>query len=205
MKYIKCCNVTKSFGNNLVLDNFNFVFSSDSINFITGANGIGKSTLISCILEFLKFKGVIVSNVEKVLYQPEKVILPDYIKLKDYLLLIGKIHKSNCIDKMNELIKLFGLEKVINKDLIKLSKGMRQKVLLIQTLMMEADAYFFDEPLSGLDPLSQQILVEEIIKLVSKDKLIIIVTHFIEQYRINNKKIVNLNNKEDYQNVTTPS
>ena len=138
-------------------------------------------------------------------YQPEKVILPDYIKTKDYLLLISRIHKQDCEKRIDELIKLFGLEAIINKDLIKLSKGMRQKVLLIQTLMMEADAYFFDEPLSGLDPLSQQILVEEIIKLVSKDKLIIIVTHFIEQYRINNKKIVNLNNKEDYQNVTTPS
>ena len=118
-----------------LLPEMNFSIPSGEKIAITGFNGIGKSTLISCILEFLKFKGVIVSNVEKVLYQPEKVILPDYIKLKDYLLLIGKIHKSNCIDKMNELIKLFGLEKVINKDLIKLSKGMRQKVILIQTIL----------------------------------------------------------------------
>ncbi len=202
MKYIRCQNITKSFGNNLVLDNFNYMFSSDNINFITGANGIGKSTLISCILEFLKCDGVISSNVGKVVYQPEKVVLPDYIKLKDYLILIGKIHRIDCNDKMLELIKLFGLEKVLEKDLIKLSKGMRQKVLLIQTLMIEADAYFFDEPLSGLDPLSQQKLIGELNKLLEKEKLIIIVTHFIEQYSMNNKKIVNLNNKEEYQDVT---
>lgn len=202
MKYIRCQNITKSFGNNLVLDNFNYMFSSYNINFITGANGIGKSTLISCILEFLKCDGVISSNVGKVVYQPEKVVLPDYIKLKDYLILIGKIHRIDCNDKMLELIKLFGLEKVLEKDLIKLSKGMRQKVLLIQTLMIEADAYFFDEPLSGLDPLSQQTLIGELKKLLEKEKLIIIVTHFIEQYSMNNKKIVNLNNKEEYQDVT---
>ena len=202
MKYIRCQNITKSFGNNLVLDNFNYMFSSDNINFITGANGIGKSTLISCILEFLKCDGVISSNVGKVVYQPEKVVLPDYIKLKDYLILIGKIHRIDCNDKMLELIKLFGLEKVLEKDLIKLSKGMRQKVLLIQTLMIDADAYFFDEPLSGLDPLSQQKLIGELNKLLEKEKLIIIVTHFIEQYSMNNKKIVNLNNKEEYQDVT---
>ena len=202
MKYIRCQNITKSFGNNLVIDNFNYMFSSDNINFITGANGIGKSTLISCILEFLKCDGVISSNVGKVVYQPEKVVLPDYIKLKDYLILIGKIHRIDCNDKMLELIKLFGLEKVLEKDLIKLSKGMRQKVLLIQTLMIDADAYFFDEPLSGLDPLSQQKLIGELNKLLEKEKLIIIVTHFIEQYSMNNKKIVNLNNKEEYQDVT---
>lgn len=202
MKYIRCQNITKSFGNNLVLDNFNYMFSSDNINFITGANGIGKSTLISCILEFLKCDGVISSNVGKVVYQPEKVVLPDYFKLKDYLVLIGKIHRIDCNDKMLELIKLFGLEKVLEKDLIKLSKGMRQKVLLIQTLMIDADAYFFDEPLSGLDPLSQQKLIGELNKLLEKEKLIIIVTHFIEQYSMNNKKIVNLNNKEEYQDVT---
>ena len=117
MKYIRCQNITKSFGNNLVLDNFNYMFSSDNINFITGANGIGKSTLISCILEFLKCDGVISSNVGKVVYQPEKVVLPDYIKLKDYLILIGKIHRIDCNDKMLELIKLFGLEKVLEKSI----------------------------------------------------------------------------------------
>ena len=74
MKYIKCHNITKKFRDNLVLDNFNYTFTSEYINFITGVNGSGKSTLISCILEFLKYDGVINSNVEKVLYQPEKMV-----------------------------------------------------------------------------------------------------------------------------------
>lgn len=201
MKYLKCLNITKKFGNNLVLDNFNYEFSSSYINFITGTNGSGKSTLISSVLEFLKFDGTIISNIKKILYQPEKVILPDYIKVKDYLDLIGKIHKTNSNDKMMELINLFGLEKSLKKDIIKLSKGMRQKVLLIQTLMIDGDAYIFDEPLSGLDPISQQKFIKEIEKLLEKDKLIIIVTHFIDQYNLDNKQIVNLNKKEDYKNV----
>lgn len=196
MKYIKCENITKSFGNNIVLNKFNYEFNSDNINFITGANGIGKSTLISCILEFLKFDGAITSNLEKIAYQPEKVVLPDYMKAKDYLVLIGKIYKQNCEKRINELIELFSLEEVLKKDIIKLSKGMRQKIVLIQTLMVEADAYFFDEPLSGLDPTSQEKFRKELEKLWRKDKLIIIVTHFIEQFLIENKKIINLNNKE---------
>ncbi len=196
MKYIKCENITKSFGNNIVLNKFNYQFNSDNINFITGANGIGKSTLISCVLEFLKFDGTITSNLEKIAYQPEKVVLPDYMKVKDYLVLIGKIYKQNCEKRINELTELFSLEEALKKDIIKLSKGMRQKIVLIQTLMVEADAYFFDEPLSGLDPTSQEKFRKELEKLWRKDKLIIIVTHFIEQFLIENKKIINLNNKE---------
>ncbi len=201
MKYIKCENISKSFGNNIVLDKFNYEFNSNNINFITGSNGIGKSTLISCILEFLKCEGVIISNLEKIAYQPEKVVLPDYMKVKDYLVLIGKIYKQNCGKRINELIELFSLEDVLKKDIIKLSKGMRQKVVLIQTLMVDADAYFFDEPLSGLDPISQEKFRKELEKLWRKDKLIIIVTHFIEQFLIENKEIINLNNKELNYNV----
>lgn len=205
MKYIECCNIRKSFGQNLVLDNFNYCFNNQNINFITGSNGIGKSTLISCILEFLKCDGNISSNVEKMAYQPEKIVLPDYIKLKDYLKLISEIHKQDCKVSIERLLRLFTLEKETDKDLIKLSKGMRQKVVLIQTLMIEADAYFFDEPLSGLDPISQNIFIDELMNIYNKGKIIIIVTHFIEQYNVEPKKVVNLNNKEYYQHVTITS
>ena len=201
MKYIECCNITKKFGHNLVIDRFNYLFNNQNINFITGSNGCGNSTLISCILEFLRFDGIITSNVKKIAYQPEKVILPDYIKTKDYLLLISRIHKQDCEKRIDELIRLFGLEAIINKDLIKLSKGMRQKVLLIQTLMIDAGAYIFDEPLNGLDPLSQKKFMEELNKLYQTQKMIIIVTHFIDQYTLEPKKIVNLNQKELYQNA----
>ncbi|MBQ8292612.1 MAG: ATP-binding cassette domain-containing protein [Bacilli bacterium] len=196
MKYIKCYNLTKSFKNNLVLNSFNCEFTSNSINFITGSNGSGKSTLISCILEFLNYNGVITTNLEKIVNQPEKVILPDYIKVIDYLKIIGKVHKQLDINKINKLLNLFGIEKIVNKDIIQLSKGMKQKILLIQSLMIEADGYIFDEPLSGLDPLSQQKFVSIIEELFKKNKLIIIVTHFLEQYDISNKHVIDLNKKE---------
>lgn len=184
----------------MVLNSFNYEFTNQTINFITGTNGTGKSTLISCILDFLKYKGIITHNLEKIVYQPEKVILPDYVKVKKYLQLIGKIHNEDIAEKSKRLIKLFGLEDALSKDLISLSKGMRQKILLIQTLMISSDAYIFDEPLSGLDPISQNHFVEEIKKMYQSQKLIIIITHFIEQYNLESKNIIDLNHKEDYEN-----
>lgn len=198
MKYIECLNIGKKFGNNVVLNSFNAKFTNENINFITGSNGTGKSTLISCMLEFLRFDGTIRNNVKKIVYQPEKVVLPDYIKVLDYLQMISQLHKQYDIEKIKELITIFDLTQIINKDLIHLSKGMRQKVLIIQTLMIEADCYIFDEPLGGLDPLMQETFIKELKKLFQKEKLIIIVTHFLEQYRLDNKKIIDLNHQEQY-------
>jgi ABC-2 type transport system ATP-binding protein len=67
--------------------------------------------------------------------------------------------------------------------------------------MIDAEAYFFDEPLNGLDPLSQKKFIDLLIEINKKQKIVIIVTHFIEQYPLEPKKIINLNNKELYQNV----
>lgn len=198
MKYIKCLAISKKYGSNVIFNNFSCEFDNQSINFITGVNGVGKSTLISCILEFIKYEGKITHNLNKVVYQPEKVILPDYIKLENYLTLIGMVHHEDVSQKQKRLIEIFGLEKVLSKELITFSKGMCQKVLLIQTLMLSADAYIFDEPLSGLDPISQKHFVEEIERLHQKNKLIIIITHFIEQYDLKQIKIINLNKKENY-------
>ena len=202
MKYIKCSNVVKQYNDNIVLNNFNFTFTNSYINFLQGANGTGKTTLILCILDFLKYKGVIRHNMKKLLFQPEKVVLPDYITVKTYLNIILKYHKQNCL-YAEELIKKFNMNDKLEKDIITLSKGMKQKVLLIQTLMVESDCYIFDEPLSGLDPLSQEKFIDEIKKLFNNKKLVIIITHFPEHYNLENKLIIDFNQKDCYGNFTS--
>lgn len=199
MKFINCSSISKKYDNNIIFNNFSCEFNNQLINFITGVNGVGKSTLIACFLEFIKYEGKIEHNLNKIVYQPERVILPDYIKLIDYLILIGQVHHEDVSLKLEKLLKKFDLEKVLFKELITLSKGTRQKVLIIQSLMLTADAYIFDEPLSGLDPLSQKNFVEEINRLYQEKKLIIIITHFMEQYNLSNTKIINLNDKDKYE------
>lgn len=202
MKYIECINIRKEYQNNIVLNNFTYTFNNKNINFLQGANGTGKTTLILCILEFLKYKGIISHNLKKFVFQPEKVVLPDYLTVNKYLSIILKYHHQND-DYKNDLLKKFNMQENINKDIINLSKGMRQKVLIIQSLMIDSDCYIFDEPLSGLDPLSQDIFMEEINRLFTNKKLIIIITHFPEHYSFNNKVIVDFNKKDSYVSTTS--
>lgn len=202
MKYINCVNVYKQYGNNIVLNNFNFTFTNQYINFLQGANGTGKTTLILSILDFLHYKGVISCNFKKSLFQPEKVVLPDYLKVRKYFNILLKYHKQDYL-LVEELINKFNMRNNLEKDIINLSKGMKQKVLLIQTLMIDSDCYIFDEPLSGLDPLSQINFIKEIQRLFNKRKLIIIITHFPEHYDLSNKLIIDFNKKDCYANITS--
>lgn len=202
MKYIECINIRKEYQNNIVLNNFTYTFNNKNINFLQGANGTGKTTLILCILEFLKYKGIISHNFKKFVFQPEKVVLPDYLTVNKYLSIILKYHHQRD-DYKNDLLKKFNMQENINKDIINLSKGMRQKVLIIQSLMIDSDCYIFDEPLSGLDPLSQDIFLDEINRLFEKKKLIIIITHFPEHYSFDNKVIIDFNKKDSYVSTTS--
>ena len=78
-------NLTKHYGKNEVLNNVNMTFDSNSYNFLVGENGSGKSTLIKCILDEINYQGEIDKKGYKITYAPEKIVLPDYVTLHNFL------------------------------------------------------------------------------------------------------------------------
>jgi ABC-type multidrug transport system ATPase subunit len=71
-----------------------------------------------------------------------------------------------------------------------LSKGTRQKVLIIKTLLSKADVYLFDEPLSGLDLKSRYTFMALVKTLQEQGKIVIIASHFYDDYKFSNKKVI---------------
>ena len=178
-------NFYKKYKNKIVYNNFNLLIDNKKVNFLVSPNGIGKSTLIKAILNLISYKGLIITNLASFAYCPEKVLLPEYLKVKDFLNLfdINETKKQN-------LLTLFKVNE--NLHLKNLSKGMHQKVLLIQALAVDADGYFFDEPLNGLDKQSECIFIAEIKKLYNIGKMIIISSHYVERYNEINCNIIEL-------------
>lgn len=187
-------NLSKSYGKNEVFKNVNFVFESKYYNFLIGENGSGKSTLIKCILNEINYEGIIDRKDYTFSYAPEKILLPDYITLGNFLslLLLNKIKKMKNLNEMVDYyLDIFNIKKYKNKQIYELSKGTKQKIILIQTLMAYTDVYIFDEPLSGLDEISRNNFLEELKKLKKQSKIIIISTHHLKQYKFRYKKIFN--------------
>lgn len=193
MSVVLINNLTKKYGKNIIFENITINLNSNDYIFLIGGNGTGKSTFIKCILDEINYYGSIDKKDLIISYSPEKMILPEYITINNFLLLLINENKKSINQKNNlidEYLKLFLIEKYKNVILSKLSKGTKQKIILIASLITKADIYIFDEPLSGLDDLSRKNFIKEVKKLKEEGKMIIISTHHLKEYRFKNKKIL---------------
>ena len=78
-----------------------------------------------------------------------------------------------------ELIKSFGLDKIMHKRMRSLSGGTTQKVSASLAFLFNSDVLILDEPTAGLDPVSTEILKEKITRDKNKGKLILITSHVL--------------------------
>lgn len=198
---IKLKKVTKKYNNNLILDIESFNFEKGKSYMIVGNNGSGKSTLIKCILGINKINsGSVIINTKNIGYVPERYYFPDFCSIEKFLSSILELYsQENKDDLINYYCDLFSINK--KKKLSKLSKGMSQKVLIIQALIHNPDLLIFDEPLNGLDPMSQKKFLHIVDELKEKGKTIIITTHYPSFYQNNYDYFVKIyNNSLYYEN-----
>ena len=182
---IELYDVSKKYRHNVVLSNLNLLINNKKINFLISPNGKGKTTLIKIMLKLISYSGKVITNCKTFAYCPERVILPDYITVIDFL-------KFFDINEEHALLLLKKFNVKTDSKIRTLSKGMHQKILIVQCLTTNVDAYFFDEPLNGLDYESEKIFVEEVHKLHKKGKMIVIASHYIEKYHLLQNNIINL-------------
>lgn len=197
MLQIEIHNLNKKYGKKQVIKDLNLFITNQKYNFITGTNGTGKTTLIKCINGLINYQGYINNDKYSISYCPEKVNLPDFITLKNFLLLLCKANKmpvSSVNNKVDYYLKAFRVLEYVKTPIVKLSQGTKQKILLIQSFLKDADVYIFDEPLAGLDESSQKLFFEELKKLKEENKLILIITHQISKYPFRNINKIELSN-----------
>ncbi|MFH5880943.1 MAG: ATP-binding cassette domain-containing protein [Candidatus Izemoplasmataceae bacterium] len=155
------------------------------VTLIIGPNGSGKTTVLKGIANLINYEGEII-NEGTVLYAEELIRYPEDMSVNTYLNTLLEIGKGNKILKEELLIK-FDLYEKRNDPFKSLSKGMKQKVHLIQALMEERDVYLLDEPFSGLDAQSRIQLVNII---AQRDEKFICSTHQSDEFeRLNPKKV----------------
>lgn len=174
-------NVSKQFNGKTVLDHASFSIAANEIIALVGKNGSGKSTLLKIIAAFIKpDSGKIVAHKTslKVGYVPE--VTPSQILFtpQEYLYHMGRIRgmpKKRLLKKIQVLLEMFQLKESQNTRIVHFSKGMRQKVMIMQAMLEETDLLIMDEPLSGLDAKAQNDF-EQILATVRDKGLSIILT-----------------------------
>ena len=187
-------NLYKSYGKKSVFNNVNLRLNSENIYFLITENGSGKTTFFKCLLSETNYKGSIIDKNLLYAYLPEKVITPEFVTVIDYLkMYLNLEYKEVDENLINEYLEKFEILEHKNSYINKLSKGSKQKVFIIKMLLSNADVYLFDEPLSGLDVKSRKIFIKLLKELHFRNKLIIIATHYFDEYKIKCKKVIDLN------------
>jgi ABC-2 type transport system ATP-binding protein len=177
MKIIELVEVAKKYRRKTIFSSLSAVFERGKVYLLVGENGSGKTTLLKGILGLIRFSaGHINCSPIRHAFLPERISLPEMVTVYDFLVNIGRIKKAeNVTTRVDELLKEWNLPG--KKRIRELSKGMKQKLLIIQTLLTDADLYAFDEPVSGLDVDSQARFLKLVQKLKDDGKTLIISTH----------------------------
>lgn len=202
-------NVSKSYTNIKVLNNVNIKFRKKEFVSILGPSGSGKTTLLNIIGVLDKYDegdliidGVLTKNFKENdwdNYRSKRIgfIFQNYNLINHLtvlenvelaLLVNGKKNKSKVID----ILKKVGLEDEMNKLPNELSGGQMQRVAIARSIINENDIILADEPTGALDS-KTSIEIMKILKEISRNKLVIMVTHNVELANIYSDRIIEIN------------
>lgn len=158
--------LSKSYSQNQVLKDLNFEVQENEITGLIGPNGAGKSTTVQILTgQLSRNEGSVevlgmdpwknpVELRKKLGVLPEREDPPSFLTGNEYLQYISDIRDEE-IDKQ-KWIERFNLEGKMDKPTHEISKGERQKLMIIQAFFHEPELVFIDEPLINLDPFVQE-------------------------------------------------
>ncbi|MFQ3854230.1 ABC transporter ATP-binding protein [Staphylococcus sp. 2S1] len=181
-------DITKTYGNNNVLDHINFDFGQSQIVGLIGKNGVGKTTLMKVMNgNIIKYKGEVkIGNKDNIGYLIEHPKLYDnksgLYNLKLFANVLGKGFDKKYA---NQIIDAFGMRPYVKKKVKKYSMGMKQKLAIVVSLMNKPKYLILDEPTNGMDPDGSIDVLKTIQSLVQElDMKILISSHKLEDIEL---------------------
>jgi len=193
MNVVELKSVTKRFDQFIAVKDLSFEVRQGTIFGLLGPNGAGKTTSIRMIVNiFAPDNGdVLVMNKQVspelqpfIGYLPEERGLYKKMKIGDQLVFFANLKGVNSTEasrRVDDWLKRLELSDWKNKKPTDLSKGMQQKVQFIASVIHNPEVMILDEPFSGLDPVSVDLLKSVILDLKRQGRTIIFSTHQMEQ------------------------
>jgi ABC-2 type transport system ATP-binding protein len=201
---IKVENLTKRYAGIVALNGVSFEVNRGEIVGFLGPNGAGKSTTMRILTGFIPATSGRVSVAgfdvfedslevrRRIGYMPENNPLYVDMRVGEYLRFRARIKglpRSERHDRIQEVLKMTGLEDVRHRIIGHLSKGYRQRVGLADALLAEPDLLILDEPTIGLDPV-QIRQVRELIKELGRSHTILLSSHILPEVEMTCQRVI---------------
>ncbi len=204
-------HLKKSFGSNKVLADINLNIKKGENLIVFGKSGSGKSVLIKCLVGLIEpddgsvvLLGKNISELKieelnalrkKVGFLFQSAALYDSMTVRENLEFPLRDLKSKSKEEIETLVtealKNVGLEDAIDKMPSELSGGMRKRVGLARTLILKPEIILYDEPTTGLDPITSKEISKLILDVQKKyNTASIIITHDVECARITSNRMI---------------
>lgn len=218
---IEIKNLKKSFGKDVVLSDLNLQLFEEENLVVLGKSGSGKSVLIKLIAGLLAADSGIINVFDEDVIQMKPEALAEMRKKIGFLFQSGALYDSMSVrqnlefplsrirkslnakerlDKIQEVLENVGLPDVLDKMPSELSGGMRKRIGLARTIVVDPIIMLYDEPTTGLDPTTSYEISELILEIQQKYKTAsIIITHDIACARIVANRLVMLQDGKVYK------
>lgn len=215
---IEIHNLKKKFGEQEILKNVSLALNKTENLVVLGKSGSGKSVLIKCIVGLLTHDSGSIQVLGKNLDELEEQELSEVRQKIGFLFQSGALYdsmtvkqnlefplkrlrknlsKKNRDEKISEILENVGLADTMNKMPAELSGGMRKRIGLARTIVVDPVIMLYDEPTTGLDPVTSDeisLLINDIKKKYNTSSIII--THDIKCVRTTANRIVMLQDGE---------
>lgn len=197
MDVIQVEQLSAAYKKNTVLHDVNFNVSPGSLTGIVGPNGAGKSTLIKTMLRLhptltgkVEFFGKPYSKAKrKIGYVPQRgsvdwdfptdaldVVTMGLYGQIGWLKIPTRLHKEKALEALDKM----GMADYANRQISQLSGGQQQRVFLARALVQNADLYFMDEPLAGVDAATEKAIMKILRELKEDGKTVMVVHHDLQ-------------------------
>lgn len=197
MDVLKVEQLSAAYRKNTVLNDVSFSISSGSLTSIVGPNGAGKSTLIKVLLELhpslagrVSFFGSSLKKVKsRIGYVPQRgsvdwefptdaldVVMMGMYGQIGWLKWPNKSHKKKALEALDKV----GMVDYANRQISELSGGQQQRVFLARALNQNAELYFMDEPLAGVDAATERAIMNVLNELKNEGKTVLVVHHDLQ-------------------------
>lgn len=193
---IKLNNISKKYGNQIVLDGFSHTFGNHGITCLLGASGSGKSTLLNLLAGFdQEYKGKIIVNGQELSklskealceYRRNTIgfVFQEYHLLTGYTVLENILLATELVDKAKEknrewalaMLRRLNLEEKANEKIENLSGGQKQRVAIIRALAGNPELVLADEPTGALDRKTADEIMA-IFSEIAQTRSVLIITH----------------------------